>query len=347
MLSNDLKLSDEERLRMAGAHLEQLKALGLKGPDYDLLRAIWLGQSGKLEESAELLKPLVARIPLAALQRFEIDLRLNRMDEARDDARALRTHFAETQRRGETLTTEQYRAWAQAELLLQNTSDWARIVREWLKLDPTNAAARMSVAQLDTMEFNDILKSTHPDANELAERLLEIARISDKPETLEPQVASLYKARHTVPAIDEMMRQLIASSDAPMQLVASLGTAAALDGDIVTARQLLERVIAADDKNAVALNNLAWVMSQDPGKDLNRALESVNRALELMPSEFRFRETRGQVLVSLGRWKEAIDDLEFALNGMPDAKPIHIALATAYENLGDKALAEIHRKQAQ
>ena len=64
-----------------------------------------------------------------------------------------------------------------------------------------------------------------------------------------------------------------------------------------------------------------------------------------MPEEFRFRETRGQILVALGRWRDAVDDLEFALNGMPDAAPVHMALATAYERLGESELARVHREQ--
>ena len=157
----------------------------------------------------------------------------------------------------------------------------------------------------------------------------------------------MYRRRQDVPALASMFERVVALPDAPTALVAAVGTAAALEGDVRLARTLLERVVAADADHAVAWNNLAWALSQDPDKDLDRALAAVNRALELAPDEFRFRETRGQILVGLGRWQEAVDDLEFALNGMPDVPAIHVALATAYENLGQAELAEIHRQQAQ
>ena len=347
LLGSDLDIEGDERLRLAGFHLAHLKALGFKGEEYDLLKAIWLAQSGQLEEASTLLEPLIAGNQFAALQRFEIDRSLKRDDEARRDARSLTTFFEAARRRKEKFASDQYRAWAQAEQLLGDVANWSRVVREWLALDPNSADARAAVVFLDSMEFSDILKSPHADGKELAKRLLEVAKLTDKPMALDPQVADLYHMRRQSPAISEMLDQLIAMDDAPLALTAVLGTAAALEGDIVVARTMLGRVVAQDEKNAVAWNNLAWAASQDPDKDLNKALAAVNTALRLTPEEFRFRETRGQILVSLGRYQEAIDDLEFALNGMPDATPIHVALATAYDKLGKTELADAHRKQAQ
>jgi predicted Zn-dependent protease len=97
----------------------------------------------------------------------------------------------------------------------------------------------------------------------------------------------------------------------------------------------------------VAWNNYAWALTQDPDKDLELALAAVNHALALSPEEFRFRETRGQINLALGQWSEAADDLEFALNGMPEAAVIHASLAKAYDELGQKDLAQMHREQAE
>jgi Tfp pilus assembly protein PilF len=52
-------------------------------------------------------------------------------------------------------------------------------------------------------------------------------------------------------------------------------------------------------------------------------------------------------MVKLQRWKEAVDDLEFAVNGIPDSPQVHSSLASAYEALGQSQLARAHRQYAQ
>ena len=112
------------------------------------------------------------------------------------------------------------------------------------------------------------------------------------------------------------------------------------------AKEFLQRAVKKNPNNAIAWNNYAWLVAEDPNGNMEDALAAVNKALDLSPNEFRFRETRGQVLVRLGRWQSAVDDLEFAANGMPDSADIHRALAKAYDALGDKQLARVHEEHA-
>jgi regulator of sirC expression with transglutaminase-like and TPR domain len=100
----------------------------------------------------------------------------------------------------------------------------------------------------------------------------------------------------------------------------------------------------------VAWNNRAWVQLQqgDPAK-LESALQSVERALELQPRAHRFRETRGQIWLRLGKWERALADLEYAQSGMPPTPSLEAALATAYAALGgpppDAAGGNFRQKQ--
>ena len=73
----------------------------------------------------------------------------------------------------------------------------------------------------------------------------------------------------------------------------------------------------------------------------------MEKALELSPGEYRFRETRGQIFAKQKNWQAAVDDLEAALNAMPETPGIHATLAQAYDALGQKDLAELHREQSQ
>jgi tetratricopeptide (TPR) repeat protein len=108
----------------------------------------------------------------------------------------------------------------------------------------------------------------------------------------------------------------------------------------------LRRAVERDPKSAVGWNNLACVFYQSSNPNLNQALAAVNKAIEISPAEFRFRETRGQIYTQLSQWPAAVSDLEFALNGMPEAPAIHKSLAKAYEAMGNKELAAAHRQYA-
>jgi hypothetical protein len=48
----------------------------------------------------------------------------------------------------------------------------------------------------------------------------------------------------------------------------------------------------------------------------------------------------------MGRWRDAIEDLEVAANGVHNTRNIHQSLAKAYDALGDKQLARVHRQHA-
>jgi tetratricopeptide (TPR) repeat protein len=100
--------------------------------------------------------------------------------------------------------------------------------------------------------------------------------------------------------------------------------------------------------DAQIANNFAWMVAMSEPPELERALTAVNGAIEQMPYYPEYRHTRGNILIKMGRWKEAIPDLELALSGgrHPDQANIHAALAKAYEMLGSPALAATHRTKA-
>jgi Flp pilus assembly protein TadD len=346
LLQNKLDVPADQRLALAEAHLKLLSTLGIKGTEMDLLRAVFCAQSGRLEEASALLAPMINSIELAARQRLEVDVLLGRTEEAKRDAHALKQHYEQAQRDGEAFDADRFATWAQCEHLLGNAEAFARVVRAWHKFDPASPAARQNVAAVDQLEFNEILQSPAPHAEELAWRLAEAMRLLEDTTPLEPDVARLWMQRSQAPAVARMFELLIAAADTPPALIGAIGTVAALSGDVPTARELLGRAVAGDPRRSAMWNNFAWSLSHGAEPDMARALDAANRALEMAPKEFRYRETRGQIYLALGRWNEAVSDLEFALNGMPDSAAIHRGLATAYQQLGQPELAAIHRQQA-
>jgi hypothetical protein len=153
LLEDKLGLPKEENHRLMGIHLKHLQALGAKGPEVELLEGLWQARGNRFEEAADTLAPLVNRLPAAAVMRMQIDLSLGRLEEARSDARAIRGHMTDRNRRGARMSALDYRSWAIAEELVGNLDAARELVRQWLKLEPNNHEARKSLSLLCQQEF--------------------------------------------------------------------------------------------------------------------------------------------------------------------------------------------------
>jgi tetratricopeptide (TPR) repeat protein len=346
LLTNKLDIPQDEAQRLINIHLAHLESMRIRGPEVDLLHAFALAQQGQFAEASKLLKPLVKKIPLAAIQRMRIDVALHDQDSAEQDALAVREHMQDRLKKGMAIEGEDYQSWTIAEELLGNNARMRTVLTDWLKVDPKNQMARQDLGAVNLREFIELLRKPSPDPDQLAKHLQAAFELSANPEPLKQQVAAVYRQRTQIPELGAAFDKLVNSEDTPASLSETMGTAAALEGDWKSAQACLRRAVAKDPKSAVAWNNLACVMYQGTDPHLDQALEAVNKAIELSPNEFRFRETRGQVYSRLRKWQEAVADLEFALNGMPDAATIHKSLADAYDALGNKDLAAAHRQYA-
>jgi tetratricopeptide (TPR) repeat protein len=143
-----------------------------------------------------------------------------------------------------------------------------------------------------------------------------------------------------------LLRRLLAQGEAPAQAHFALGVDAWAHGQVSEARLHWERANQlAPDMPAIA-NNLAWLLSQSAPPDLPRALQLADMAVEKSPREMNFRDTRGHILMKMGRWKEALADLEAALPGTPNPVEMHLSLAEVYQHLDAPAMAAEHQRLA-
>jgi tetratricopeptide (TPR) repeat protein len=148
---------------------------------------------------------------------------------------------------------------------------------------------------------------------------------------------------------DEARKELeaqLASGRAPASVHFALGLDAWQRGKTDEARLHLERAYQLAPQMPAVANNLAWVLATSEPADLPRALELSNFAVDKAPNDPSCRDTRGRVLMKLGRWKDALDDLEAALRCQQDDADLHKALAEVYERLGSPDMAAEHRRQA-
>ena len=126
------------------------------------------------------------------------------------------------------------------------------------------------------------------------------------------------------------------------------GTGALLKGNTETALMHLEIAAETLPNSDVILNNLACVIAKRQDGDLERALLLIDSVIQRnqQPSPY-FRDTRGQILCKLGRYKEAIPDLEAALSQPELAIDAHRSLGDCYKNLGAEQLSQQHYTESE
>lgn len=102
------------------------------------------------------------------------------------------------------------------------------------------------------------------------------------------------------------------------------------DGDRETAEEYYERVLAVDNSDVVALNNLAWLLKQ---RNPSRAETLAERALSLQPDSASILDTYGWILHLQGHHQRALEHLARAAQLAPDSVHIQANLNAVREAL--------------
>jgi tetratricopeptide (TPR) repeat protein len=144
----------------------------------------------------------------------------------------------------------------------------------------------------------------------------------------------------------DKLRQLLAKGEVTAPIHFALGVDAWQNGRAQEAQLHWERAFQLAPDTPALANNLAWLLYQTDAKQLSKALDLVNLAIAKAPQETNFRDTRGHILVKMGRFKDALPDLEAALPRSPNSANLHRTLAQVYSQLELPAMATEHERLA-
>lgn len=108
--------------------------------------------------------------------------------------------------------------------------------------------------------------------------------------------------------------------------------------------QIYQGIIDRKPSNYLFMNNMAWTLSEEMGKP-QEGLDRINDALKRVGLQAHLSDTRGVILLRLGRVDEAIKDLESAAAALPTA-PVYFHLARAYHKAGKTEPFEKYRDLA-
>ena len=144
-----------------------------------------------------------------------------------------------------------------------------------------------------------------------------------------------------------ILSRVVADAKEPALAHLALGNICFVENDLDAALFHFEQCVAINPKLSIVLNNLAWILAHnEEHPDLERALAMANTALEENPGYPQFLDTKGTILMKLERWKDALADLELAVNGEPNKAEVHDKLAEIYDHLKLPEIAVQHRELA-
>lgn len=242
--------------------------------------------------------------------------------------------------------------------------DWLNWASSCMILDQFNQATKLLIDAQKHCENTKMLRQglagvfvrwtqrldevDEPNISQQLELLGQALRLApDNPAVLERVALLLGRGDQTDELAEEMLQDALTEGTAPAIVHFLLGTRAAANGDDKKAKSHLEQARIQNPNTPVVLNNLAWVLAGRGPKELDTALEYANQAVKLQPYQANFRDTRGQIHIRLGNWREGIADLEEALRNMKNNAQIHLSLAKGYENIGQPEIAAKHTQLAE
>jgi len=118
-------------------------------------------------------------------------------------------------------------------------------------------------------------------------------------------------------------------------------------GHIENAVKVYNYILNRDPGNAIASNNLAWIIANDTGKrpDLDRALQLATDAKQKFPDNPRIADTLGYVYFKKGLYANAQSQFSSALEHTPNDPMInyHLALVLARQGRHKDAVPFVKR----
>jgi tetratricopeptide (TPR) repeat protein len=187
-----------------------------------------------------------------------------------------------------------------------------------------NTAVRAGKYDQAVSYFDKVSASLQKGSKAQGDIYLRIGETYRRKGDLSNSIVALQKAREILPENGTVLSTLALVLDAA--------------GRWSEARQVYEVVIKLDPNNGVALNNLAFLLSEHGG-DLDDALTKATRAKQLLPDLSEVSDTLGWIYLKKNLTDNAIDIFKDLVNKVPAQAVFRYHLGMAYSQKGDKTRA--------
>jgi len=155
-------------------------------------------------------------------------------------------------------------------------------------------------------------------------------------------IATPDKNKQALETAEKILRMVIAKTPDNTRAIQTLAILLQVASRDSEAADLNRQILNADPNNVVAMNNLAWTLSEEQGKHL-QAVELANKGLEMAPQYADLIDTRGVAYHRLGEYDKAIADLTTCVKLYPEGTPGKLNsffhLSRAFAAAGNKSKA--------
>jgi tetratricopeptide (TPR) repeat protein len=327
--------SGKSAAQRAFHHLDAAASKFKDDPEWLSLKADFYLMVGQPEEALSYLDRAARLDPNRLFKFGMVYQELGRTQEAQEQLKLAEKHLAKLL----GADSRDHGARLNLAAVLTEKGEFARateILTEGLSLDKTvgfdTALAKVCLAQ-----YKQLLSSpnTRP---ELRLSLLRNALKYDRNSNEAVRLLAFFgeeggSTPETLKNATDFLEAMVAQGQESAIAHLALGSKAWQSGDQSKSAFHLKRAYKIDSGMAVLANNLAWVLAHQKQPDLQQALAVIDTVLIDYPNVPHFRDTRGQILTKMGRWSEALDDLEYALRTLPKEPTIHASLASVYMNI--------------
>jgi len=227
-----------------------------------------------------------------------------------------------------------------------------KVLIEGLQLQD-RAEIRRAISELYLLRLSLLQPSEEPggDLRERIRLISEASRFDASNPAVYIQLAALHEGISDPEyrqSIQAELERLIATGSAAAFAHFTLGSILWPYGEPQKALFHVERSLELDPQFTDAANNLAWILASQETPDLERAEGLIRQAIAKKASDIRYQDTLALILAGKGQWKETLAILEKILPYVPGSalRDTHLRLAEAYDEIGDKNLASLHRELA-
>ena len=142
--------------------------------------------------------------------------------------------------------------------------------------------------------------------------------------------------------LDQLVDESTGGAAAEWRL--ALGREARARGDLLAARRYLQTAFELAPHLTLVRAELSAVLASGSAEDGAQALSLIQPVIEQFPKNPEYREIRGRVLAGLGKYQEALPDLELATARLSNPTETRRILAQVYDALGKSQQAEQQRQ---
>jgi tetratricopeptide (TPR) repeat protein len=187
-----------------------------------------------------------------------------------------------------------------------------------------NAAVRAGGYAQAVDLYQKALDVSGPDARTAGDLWMRIGEAQRRAGNVAPAIEALRKARTLLPEDVNVLSTLAMALDAT--------------GERTEARAMYEATLKLQPDHFVALNNLAFMLSQNK-EDLDRALTLAQRAVQVQPQLPEVKDTLAMIYSRKQMTAQAIEMFRDLVTRDPKRATFRLHYAQALEQSGDKAVA--------